>query len=268
MNLHSLRNQLLRLARLPISPPALYRHHTTWERPPLANGATWQNGRDLLPFLAGLHGSRWQKNIQPEEGVVSKRDCILGFVAPPLAGKTTQREILQEAYEVHVFPTFEALKKHGSPEVVERILAGGLADDKVMIPILVDHLPDESAVLVDSPRSYGQLEAMVELAPQAHLVVVEFVIPERWLFVRREKRVQQYIERGVAPRSDDTVEVLANRLEQYENQVKEMRPAERKLGISWVQVNAHQKTEEVTRELFTRLATVGIRLPSLRIRAS
>lgn len=144
------------------------------------------------------------------------------LLGPPGVGKGTQAELICEHYGIshistgNIMRAAVAAKTELGLKVKKFLDAGDLVPDSLVIDLMRERLvkPDcSSGFLLDGfPRTLAQASALTELladinAPLTH--VIEITADESVLIERIVKRGQE------SGRSDDTVEVVSNRLAVY-----------------------------------------------------
>lgn len=142
---------------------------------------------------------------------------------PPGAGKGTQATALAERYDIPHISTGDIFRENVGNETDLGVKAkafmdaGDLVPDDVVIAMVEDRLnqPDTgNGFLLDGfPRTAAQVEALDEiLARSGHSLdgVIRLQVDDGELMTRLLRRAE---EQG---RTDDTPEVIANRLEKYE----------------------------------------------------
>jgi adenylate kinase len=179
------------------------------------------------------------------------------FVGPPGAGKGTQAKFICERYSVPQISTgdmLRAAKTEGRlpKELVEKMAAGALVPDDVVIGLINDRIAQADAkagFLLDGfPRTVPQAESLGNvLAGQGlalDVVLALNVSPdlliERAIHRRTDKRTGQIYHLKYNPppqgadlehRADDHEEVVRKRVDTYENMTAELLPYYDKLGL-------------------------------------
>ncbi len=145
------------------------------------------------------------------------------LLAPPGAGKGTQGERLAERHGVPHLATGDLLREHvanGTDLGVaakEHMDAGGLVPDDLVISMVTEALggrtPIQNFLLDGFPRTLAQAKGAYEWGRKKNRtfdVVIMLDVPE-------DELVRRLVERGQASgRSDDTEDVIRNRLHVYE----------------------------------------------------
>lgn len=143
---------------------------------------------------------------------------------PPGAGKGTQSKLLIDNYQLIHCSTGDMLRAEmasGSElgdEVKHIIAEGKLVSDEIVIELIRKRLvahPEAKGYIFDGfPRTVAQAEALDNLLSSNNTkidLMVKLVVPEEELVARLVKRGQ---EQG---RTDDTEDVIRNRIEVYKN---------------------------------------------------
>jgi adenylate kinase len=157
---------------------------------------------------------------------------------PPGAGKGTQASALVDRYHIVHISTGDIFRENVGNETElglrakQYMDAGDLVPDEVVIAMVEDRLAQEDVregFLLDGfPRTAAQVEALDEiLAAQGHELdaVIRLVVDDNELVARLLQRAE---EQG---RSDDTRDVIANRLDNYRAETEPAVTAYRARGI-------------------------------------
>ncbi|MEG4840608.1 adenylate kinase [Microcoleus sp. B9-D4] len=145
------------------------------------------------------------------------------FLGPPGAGKGTQASILGKNLGTLHISTGELLRQERKDKTKRGVEAqsyidrGALVPDRVVMEIVHEQLTKPEAkkgwILDGFPRNVSQADALDELligvSQQSYDCVISFEVPESVLVERLKERA---IKEG---RTDDTPEVLRNRLQSY-----------------------------------------------------
>lgn len=148
------------------------------------------------------------------------------FLGPPGAGKGTQASILAENLGILHISTGELLRKERKEKTKRGVDAqsyidrGALVPDRVVMEIVQEQLTkpeaNEGWILDGFPRNVSQANALyellIEMSQKSYDCAVSFDVPELVLVERLKKRA---IKEG---RTDDTPEVLRNRLKSYHDE--------------------------------------------------
>lgn len=145
------------------------------------------------------------------------------LLAPPGAGKGTQGERLAERHGVPHLATGDLLRDHVARgtelglAAKEHMDQGGLVPDQLVISMVTDALggrdPIENFLLDGFPRTLKQAEAAYEWGRNKDRVFDAVIM----LDVPEDELVRRLVERGRQKgRSDDTEDVIRNRLHVYE----------------------------------------------------
>jgi adenylate kinase len=181
----------------------------------------------------------------------------LVFVGPPGAGKGTQAKVICEKCSIPQISTgdmLRAAKKEGRlpAELVQKMDAGGLVPDEVVIDLIRQRTEDADAkngFLLDGfPRTVPQAEALNKLLDSRGqklngviaLVVDKDLLMERAVLRRTDKRTGQIYHLKYKPpppdadlehRADDHEDKVRNRIDVYEKMTADLLPFYAKAGI-------------------------------------
>lgn len=186
------------------------------------------------------------------------------IVGPQGSGKGTQGVRVGEALSIPVISTgdvFRANVSAGTPlgqQVKAIIEAGDLVPDSLTSEIVRDRLTQDDAsngFLLDGyPRNLGQvgdLDAFLEGRGEALDAVIELSVPRDESIARLSQRA---IEQG---RTDDTEEVIANRLAIYERETAPILDVYRERGIVDA-IDGVGSLDEIADRIAAALAARGI----------
>lgn len=206
----------------------------------------------------------------------------LVFVGPPGAGKGTQAKFICERYAIPQFSTGDMLrtaKKEGRlpPELVQKMDAGGLVPDEVVIDLIRGRTEQEDAkngFLLDGfPRTVPQAEALDKLLGERGLaldVVVSLTVDrnlllERAVLRRTDKRTGQIYHLKYKPpppdadlehRADDHEEKVRNRIDVYERMTADLLPYYEKAGLLR-RVDGVGEVTEITQRILGAIDSSG-----------
>ena len=186
------------------------------------------------------------------------------IVGPQGAGKGTQGVRVGEALSIPVISTgdvFRANVSAGTPlgqQVKAIIEAGDLVPDSLTSEIVRDRLTQDDAsngFLLDGyPRNLGQvgdLDAFLESRGESLDAVIELSVPRDESIARLTQRA---IDQG---RTDDTEEVIANRLAIYERETAPILDVYRERGIV-AAIDGVGSLDEIADRIAAALAARGI----------
>ncbi len=184
---------------------------------------------------------------------------------PPGAGKGTQAAILSEHYGIPQLATGDILRNAVEAQDtlgrrVESILeAGELVDDETMLGVInarLDKADCAKGFILDGfPRTVKQAQDLDALlnSRNAHLdCVIELETVASELYARVDNRVSSGLS---PPRSDDTFEILTNRLQVYHDSTAPVVPFYEKKLILW-KIDGMKTVEEVTQQIMTILKKI------------
>jgi len=186
------------------------------------------------------------------------------IVGPQGSGKGTQGVLVAEAFGIPQVATGDIFRENvkGGTElgkqVQEIIEAGHLVPDELTSELVRDRLQQPDAAggfLLDGyPRNRGQvddLDAFLASRGESLDAVIELVVPRDESIARITQRAA---EQG---RTDDTEEVIANRLAIYERETAPILDVYRDHGLV-VAIDGVGTLDEVTGRIFAALAERGL----------
>ena len=186
------------------------------------------------------------------------------IVGPQGSGKGTQGVLVAEAFRIPSVSTGDVFRANISEgtELGERVKsiveAGDLVPDELTSELVRDRLSKPDAAggfLLDGyPRNQGQLDdldAFLTSRGEALDAVIELIVPRDESISRLRRRA---IEQG---RTDDTEEVIANRLSIYERETAPILDVYRERDLV-VQIDGVGTLDEVTERIFAALAERGL----------
>ena len=201
------------------------------------------------------------------------------FLGPPGAGKGTQAKVICEKLAVPQISTgdmLRAAKTEGKlpKELVDKMAAGGLVPDEVVIGLIAERTQAADAggvLLLDGiPRTVPQAEALgtmlsarqQSLGCALALEVPKDLLVERAVLRRTDKRTGQIYHLKYKPpppdaelehRADDHEDVVKKRVDTYERMTSELLPYYAKQGIL-KRVDGTGTVEEVTQRVLQALS--------------
>lgn len=147
----------------------------------------------------------------------------IALFGPPGAGKGTQASLLAKKYNLTYISTGEILrneikdKTEIGKEVKAVIERGELVDDETIINVIEDNIkmhPNSNGILFDGfPRTYSQayiLEGLLLKMNTKLSCLISLEVPRDILISRMQKRSLEQ------KRSDDEIEIIKNRLKEYD----------------------------------------------------
>ncbi|CUX56595.1 Adenylate kinase [Agrobacterium fabrum str. J-07] len=152
----------------------------------------------------------------------------LVLIGPPGAGKGTQAERLVRDYGLMHISTGDLLREAIKAETPlgraarTAVDSGALVPDEVVVGLVEERLstkrPEQGFILDGFPRTVAQAEALERLldnldSPLDHVII--FDIPIDFLEERIAKRAEQSRATGTPTRTDDNVNVLKKRVEEF-----------------------------------------------------
>ncbi|GAA4373902.1 adenylate kinase [Agromyces bauzanensis] len=198
--------------------------------------------------------------VRQAHGAAASASARLLIVGPQGSGKGTQGVLVAKAFGVPQVATGDIFRENVSngtelgKKVQAIIESGDLVPDELTSELVRDRLEQPDAArgfLLDGyPRNLGQvgdLDAFLEPRGEALDAVIELVVP-------REESIARITQRAAQQgRSDDTEEVIANRLDIYERETAPILDVYRARGIV-DEVDGVGTLEEVTDRIFAALA--------------
>lgn len=184
------------------------------------------------------------------------------LLAPPGAGKGTQGERLAERHGVPHLATGDLLRdnvKRDTPlgqAAKSHMDSGGLVPDELVISMILDRIggtdPMKDFLLDGFPRTLTQAKAAYEWGTameRTFHAVIMLDVPEGEL-------VRRLVERGRdSGRSDDSEDVIRNRLKVYEDNTAPLIDFYEQRGIL-VRVDGTGEVDEVTERIEDRLSHI------------
>lgn len=182
------------------------------------------------------------------------------LLAPPGAGKGTQGERLAERHGVPHLATGDLLREHVAESTElgraakEHMDQGGLVPDQLVISMVTEALggrdPIENFLLDGFPRTLKQAEAAYEWGRNKNRVFDAVIM----LDVPEDELVRRLVERGIEKgRSDDTEDVIRNRLRVYEENTAPLVEFYEERGIL-LRIDGTGTVDEVTERIEDGLA--------------
>ena len=184
------------------------------------------------------------------------------LLAPPGAGKGTQGERLAERHGVPHLATGDILRDHVARDTElgraakEHMDAGGLVPDALVIDMIVEKIggsePLKDFLLDGFPRTLRQARAAYEWGSAMNRTFDAVIMLE----VPEDELVRRLLERGrQSGRSDDTEDVIRNRLRVYDENTAPLVDFYEERGIL-LRIDGLGSVEEVTDRIEAGLATV------------
>ncbi len=201
----------------------------------------------------------------PREPQGDERSARFLIVGPQGSGKGTQGVLVAAAFDVPQVATGDIFRANvaGGTELGKRVQAiieaGDLVSDELTSELVRDRLtqPDAAGgfVLDGYPRNRSQvddLDAFLSDRGESLDAVIELSVPRE---VSIERLLQRAIDQG---RTDDTEQVISNRLAIYARETAPILDVYRPQGLV-VPVDGVGTLDEVTERIFSALATRGLR---------
>jgi adenylate kinase len=186
------------------------------------------------------------------------------IVGPQGSGKGTQGVLIAEAFGIpaistgDVFRAAVADRSELGNKVQQIIAAGDLVPDELTSEVVRDRLSQPDAMggfLLDGyPRNLGQvrdLDAYLESRDEELDAVIELNVPRDESIARLSLRAKQQ------GRTDDTEEVIANRLAIYERETAPILKVYRERGIV-DEIDGTGSLDEITERVLAALEARGL----------
>lgn len=177
------------------------------------------------------------------------------FFGPPAAGKGTQAKIMEQKYGLKQLSTGDMLRAQIAEgtdlgkQAKEIMDAGKLVSDDIVIGMIADSMeknPKAKGFIFDGfPRTHQQaqaLDAMLQDRGEKIDIVLELQVDDNSILSRVEKRAK---EEG---RSDDTVEAMKTRLDQYRQYSADVLPHYKEKDIV-MPIDGMRSVDEVTMQI-------------------
>ncbi len=177
------------------------------------------------------------------------------FFGPPAAGKGTQAKIIEQKYGLKQLSTGDMLRAQVAAGTdlgnqAKAIMdAGKLVSDDIVIGMMADCMDKDSKakgfIFDGFPRTTTQaiaLDEMLKTRGQRIDMVLELQVEDDALLSRIEKRAK---EEG---RSDDTIDAMKTRLEQYRSYSAKVLPYYEKQG-DIMKIDGMRAIDEVTMQI-------------------
>jgi adenylate kinase len=182
------------------------------------------------------------------------------LIGPPGSGKGTQGQLLAERFGLEHVAAGDLLRAEVEAEtpigkaVAGYLDRGELVPDEIIVellmPVIVHAVEKNGYVLDGFPRSVGQALIARKLAEEAG------AIPDAvfYLEASRDELVRRILERArIEGRSDDTEEIVNNRLQVFDEATRPLVEYYRSRGLLHV-IDANQSEEQVAEHI---LAAIG-----------
>jgi adenylate kinase len=187
------------------------------------------------------------------------------FLGPPGAGKGTQAQRIEAAYDIRQLSTGDMLRAAVAAETeigkqAKDIMArGDLVPDAVVVDIISDRIEEadcQNGFILDGfPRNVAQAEALDAMLGDKNIAldgVVELAVDPDVLIGRILKRAEESAD---GPRDDDTEEALQHRLRVYEEQTAPVAVFYASKGILKT-LDGMQEMDEVTQQIHAVLKEI------------
>ena len=180
------------------------------------------------------------------------------FLGPPGAGKGTQAQRIEDAFDIRQLSTGDMLRAAVAAETeigkqAKDIMArGDLVPDEVVVGIISDRIEEDDCkngfILDGFPRNIAQAEALDAMLEQKNIAldgVAELAVDPEVLIGRILNRAEESVD---GPRDDDTEEALQHRLSVYEEQTAPVAEFYASKGILKT-LDGMQEMDEVTQQI-------------------
>ena len=187
------------------------------------------------------------------------------FLGPPGAGKGTQAQRAEDAFDIRQLSTGDMLRAAVAAETeignqAKDIMArGDLVPDEVVVGIISDRIDEQDCangfILDGFPRNVAQAEALDKMLVDKGIKldgVIELAVDPDVLIGRILKRAAESAD---GPRDDDTEEALQHRLRVYEEQTAPVAEYYASMGILRT-LDGMQEMDDVTAQIQTVLKEI------------
>lgn len=162
------------------------------------------------------------------------------------SGKGTQGKMLSDQHGLHLVSMGDVLRMYVTGIQRERMMAGGLLDDKEIIAIVdrvLSSIPDNVEVLMDGfPRTIPQAEWLCEQAKAGRMKLdIAF-----HLVASREAVKKRLLKRA---RIDDKEVAIEARFDEYEKSTMPLIKWLNDHNVSVIDINAERPIEEINNDL-------------------
>jgi adenylate kinase len=168
----------------------------------------------------------------------------------PGSGKGTQGKMLADVNGIHLLSMGELVRMYVTGERRRQMLAGALLNDDEIIAMLDRVLrtmeDDDDCILDGFPRTIKQAEWLMEQVKQGRFEVSKVI----YLDISNEAVLQRLKARGSL---DDTEEVIAARLTEYERLTQPVVQWLEERGVEIVRVDGERSTDVVHRDIVSKL---------------
>lgn len=167
------------------------------------------------------------------------------------SGKGTQGKMLAAQHGFHLVSMGDVLRMYVTGKQRERMLAGGLLDDREIIKIVdkvLESLPDDEEVLMDGfPRTIFQAEWLMEQVKTGRFglkLAFHLVASRQAVKARLMKRA----------RIDDVEASIEQRFNEYQRSTEPLIKWLSANGVKVIDINAERPPEAVNTELLSYLS--------------
>ena len=162
------------------------------------------------------------------------------------SGKGTQGKMLADKYGLHLISMGDVVRMYVTGKQRERMLAGGLLDDKEIIAIVdkvLSSIPDKQTVLMDGfPRTIPQAEWLLGQVEKGSFQLDMAL----HLKASNEAVKQRLLSRA---RIDDNEEAIEARFNEYDRSTKPLLAWLSDHNVKVINVDAERSEEEVNNDL-------------------
>ncbi len=164
---------------------------------------------------------------------------------PAGSGKSVQGKILAQKYGWEWMSVGQLLRDKQSADLEEKMLQGGLVDDRIVVNMMHDHMMDliyagKEAVLDGYPRDEWQAEWMIKYEDTKYVkVAIILDVPHQELWKRLEAR----------GRADDKPEAIEKRWGIFEQTIYTMTQQLESQGVPVVRVDGTGEIPQITERI-------------------
>lgn len=171
---------------------------------------------------------------------------IVVLIGPPGAGKSKQSELLKKREHVVWLSAGQLLRDKNDSLINQVMSTGGLVDDEIintMMANMIEKISQDKIVLLDGfPRHEAQADWLIEFSRRSNraiTLVLHIHIPDEVIYDRLNLR----------GRMDDKPDTIADRIEEYNKNIKPIVGYFANSGIKILDINGDRSAEDVFEDI-------------------